>query len=195
MPPEGGVESSGETFHEIGFLPLAGLTAPEAERLVAEASAHLTVPCRLFEPPPGLELATVPGRDQVDADRLLFRLEATEKLPGTALVGLTGRDLAIPIFTFVFGRARVGGHAAVVSIARLRPEHYGQPPDDALTARRAAAEILHELGHVAGLAHCRDFQCLMHFSTDVEAADLRPLRFCAACAAALPPGLFVPAEP
>lgn len=194
MPPEGGTGGRGETFHEIGFLPLAGLTEAEAERLVARVSGRLSAPCRLIEPPPGLELSTVPGRDQVDADRLLCRLEAMDKVPGTALVGLTGRDLAIPIFTFVFGRARVGGHAAVVSIARLRPEHYGQPPDEALTARRATAEILHELGHVAGLAHCPDFQCLMHFSTDVEAADLRPLSFCAACAAVLPSGLFVPAE-
>ena len=27
------------------------------------------------------------------------------------------------------------------------------------------------------------FQCLMHFSTDVEAADLRPMAFCPVCAA------------
>jgi archaemetzincin len=190
MPPEGEIGSAGETFHEIDFLPLAGLTAEEADRLVAQASSHLAVPCRLVEAPPDLELATVPGRDQVDADHLLGRLEAIESLPGRALVGLTGKDLAIPILTFVFGRARVGGHAAVVSLARLRPERYGQPPDPALTARRTTAEILHELGHVAGLVHCQDFQCLMHFSTDVEAADLRPLTFCAACAAELPEGLF-----
>jgi archaemetzincin len=168
-------------FHEIAFLSVAGLSEPEAEKLVEHASAHLDVPCRLFPEPSGLDLSIIPGRDQLDADRLLVSLEKLETPPGRALVGLTEKDLAIPIFTFVFGRARVGGHAAVVSLARLRPERYGLPPDPALTARRATAEILHELGHVAGLGHCPDYQCLMHFSTDVEAADLRPLTLCAEC--------------
>jgi archaemetzincin len=173
-------------FREIAFVPVAGLPASEAERLVEHASAHLDVPCRLLPEPPGLDLAPIPGRDQLDADRLLFSLEKLAPPPGQVLVGLTGKDLAIPIFTFVFGRARLHGQAAVVSLARLRPEHYGRPTDPALTARRATAEILHELGHTAGLGHCNDFQCLMHFSTDIEAADLRPLTLCAACAAAVP---------
>jgi archaemetzincin len=170
-------------FQEVGFLPVAGLARPAAEDLVAHASAHLAVPCRLLDTPEGFELVRVPGRDQLNADRLLAAIEALDNPQGRALVGLTDRDLAIPIFTFVFGRARVGGHAAVVSLARLRPEIYGRPPDPALTLRRATAEILHELGHVAGLGHCQDFQCLMHFSTDVEAADLRPMVLCPACAA------------
>jgi archaemetzincin len=191
MPPDEALRLPGETLQEIDFLPLAGLAGPEADLLVAQTSVHLEVPCRLIEPPPGLEMPVIPGRDQVDADRLLSRIEALERRPGLALVGLTGRDLAIPIFTFVFGRARVGGRAAVVSLARLRPEHYGLPSDPALTVRRGVAEILHELGHVAGLGHCQDFQCLMHFSTDIEAADLRPLTCCESCAAELPAGLFV----
>jgi archaemetzincin len=170
-------------FQEVGFLPVAGLARPAAEELVAYASAHLAVPCRLLDAPSGWDLVRVPGRDQLDADRLLAAIESLDNPAGHALVGLTDQDLAVPIFTFVFGRARVGGHAAIVSLARLRPELYGRPPDPALTARRATAEILHELGHVAGLGHCRDFQCLMHFSNDVEAADLRPMAFCPACAA------------
>jgi archaemetzincin len=167
-------------FREVGFLPI-GLPRADAEELVEHASAHLAVPCRLLEPPAGLALAPIPGRDQIDADRLLGQIEALDIPPGQALVAVTERDLAIPIFTFVFGRARVGGNAAVVSLARLRPQLYGLPPDPALTARRAVAEILHELGHVAGLGHCRDFQCLMHFSSDVDTADLRPMTLCSEC--------------
>lgn len=168
-------------------MPLAGLGRADVEGLVAEASAHLAPPCRLLEPAAGLEVATIPGRGQVDADRLLAQLERLDAGPGRALVAIADRDLAIPIFTFVFGRARVGGRAAVVSIARLRPEFYGLPPAPETTARRAVAEILHELGHVAGLAHCRDHQCVMHFSNSVEAVDQRGLRFCDDCATALRP--------
>jgi len=97
----------------------------------------------------------------------------------------------LPIFTHVFGGARNGGHTAVVSLARLKPEFYGLPPDPALTTRRAVAEVLHEVGHLAGLAHCDDYRCLMHFSPEVEMIDLRGTTFCRSCAAELPPG-FLP---
>ena len=51
-------------------------------------------------------------------------------------LGLTEQDLAIPIFTFVFGRARSGGWAAVVSLARLDPTFYGLPSDEDELIRR-----------------------------------------------------------
>ena len=148
------------------------------------------MPCRSVACPTPPPLDRVPGRAQIDADRWLERLEA-HGAPGMPLVGVTELDLALPIFTFVFGRARLGGHAAVVSLARLRPEFYGQAADPAQLARRAAAEILHELGHLAGLQHCEQPDCLMRFAASVEAADLRGFAFCAACAGALPHG-FVP---
>ena len=95
-------------------------------------------------------------------------------------------DLGLTLFTFVFGRATRNGRAAIVSLARLGPEQYGLAADSNLTARRAVAEILHELGHVAGLGHCSDVGCIMQFATSVERIDLRGLEFCPSCAAALP---------
>ena len=186
MPVE---DSPASAFSEIRFAPLAGLTGAEAALLVAATSLHLSAPCRLVEPPAALRLAEIPGRGQLDADRLLGELEAEAGERDGALVGLVARDVAIPIFTFVFGRARLGGRAAVVSLARLRPEFYGQSSDPALTHRRAAAEILHELGHLAGLAHCQDASCLMNFVSAVDKVDLRGTDFCAACAARLPRAL------
>jgi archaemetzincin len=180
-------DPGGGAWSEIGFVRLAGLDGPEAERLVAQASAHLAVPCRLLETPSWIDPARIPGREQIDAHGLLAQLERLDTPVEGMVVGVTGCDLAIAVFTFVFGLARVGGRAAVVSLARLRPEYHGRPPDPALTARRAVAEVLHELGHAAGLAHCVDHQCLMHFSTSVEAVDLRGLAYCADCAAGLAP--------
>jgi archaemetzincin len=178
-------------WREIAFVSLLGLEQPEAEQLVAQASAHVAVPCRLLETPAEIAPAPIPGREQIDATGLLAQLERLAAPAERMVVGITGRDLAIPVFTFVFGLARVGGRAAVVSLARLRPEYYGRPADPALTARRAVAEVLHELGHVGGLAHCVDHQCLMHFSTSVEAVDLRGLAYCAECAAGLAPAGIV----
>jgi archaemetzincin len=175
-------------WREIAISPLGALPTPVLDGVLAELSRHAEIPCRKAPPLGGPEPDPVPGRDQADADRLLARLEAAaaEDVP---LVGLTPRDLGLPLFTFVFGRARLGGRAAVVSLARLEPGRYGLPPDPRLVERRAVAEILHELGHVAGLRHCAEPRCLMRFAASVEAVDLRGLSFCPACAAALPRGL------
>jgi archaemetzincin len=181
------------TWREIALAALDGDPAalpvrPDVlDALVAELSRHVELPCRTVPAPFDDPAPRVPGRPEIDADRLLARLEQAPREAGP-LVGLTEADLGLPLFTFVFGRARLGGSAAVVSLARLRPERYGLPADPLLLARRAAAEILHELGHLAGLVHCADRSCLMWFAASVEAADLRGLAFCAGCAAALPHG-------
>jgi len=123
----------------------------------------------------------------VDADRLLERIEEWPAAPGVILVGFTALDIAIPIFTFVFGRARAGGRALLVSVARLDPRFYGLPEDQGLAERRTVDEALHELGHVAGLRHCDDAFCLMRFAGSVEQVDARGSSFCRRCAARLPP--------
>ena len=45
---------------------------------------------------------------------------ASHRSPGGKLLGVTAHDLFIPMLTFVFGQAQVGGDVAVLSIARLR---------------------------------------------------------------------------
>lgn len=176
------------TWREIHLAPVAQLDEGTLERLALELSKRSALPCRAVPPPLAGELPRVPNRPQLDADRLLVSLEPLAEVDAP-LVGITAVDIAVPIFAYVFGRARLGGRAVMISLARLDPEHYGLPRDPGLVARRAAAEILHELGHAAGLAHCEDPACLMRFAASVEAADLRGATFCADCAARLPHGL------
>lgn len=168
-------------------LLLVGLDAAfDHEPILRALSRATRIPCRWQGRVAGSDVPVIEGRGQVDADAVLEQLEATATEPGVVLIGVTDRDLATPLFTFVFGRARLGGKAAVVSIARLRPEFYGLPPDPGLTVRRCVDEILHEVGHTLGLHHCRDHGCLMHFAADVTTADLRAARLCDDCAALLP---------
>jgi len=180
-----------ERFQSIRFVSVGSLARAESEHLAALVSRHLALPCHVDEL--GLEgaLRLLPGREQADADYLLRRLEEHLVAKGTAVVGITEVDLGLPILTHVFGGARDGGHTAVVSLARLKQEFYGLPADEELTARRAVAEVLHEVGHLAGLAHCDRYDCVMHFSPDVEAIDLRGLAYCRECSAELPEG-FLP---
>jgi archaemetzincin len=83
--------------------------------------------------------------------------------------------------TYVFGEAQVGGTAAVVSLARLRQEHYGLTPDRTLLLERLRKESLHELGHTFGLVHCHSRDCVMYLSNTVVDVDTRGRDFCRGC--------------
>jgi archaemetzincin len=169
---------------EIQLLPIGALPRGTADALAASLSRRVAVPCR-SRPARATPPALLRGRNQVDADALLASLEA-DLAPGAVVVGVTAFDMAIPVFTFVFGRAATPGWTAVVSLARLDPAFYGLGPSPAVVLSRAEAEVLHELGHVVGLSHCRDAQCLMSFAGSVEKADARGTSFCAVCARRLP---------
>jgi archaemetzincin len=168
----------------LGPLP-DGFAFAVAARLSRSVAAPCAVhPDRLAGPWPFVE-----GRAQVDADRLLLRLESMPAARGVVWVGLTALDLAVPIFTFVFGRARRLGRAALVSTARLDGGFYGTPEAPEATLRRAVDEVRHELGHVAGLLHCPEAACLMRFAAGLEQVEARGSSFCPGCSSRLPPGL------
>jgi archaemetzincin len=102
--------------------------------------------------------------------------------PGAArLLGVTERDLFVPVLSFVYGQAQLGGKVAVVSLARLRPEFHGLPAAPAVLARRAATEAVHEIGHTFGLVHCLDRHCPMSLSIDLPDLDGKTEALCGAC--------------
>jgi archaemetzincin len=167
------------------LLPIGPLAPRRVEDLAEALSRRTGGGWRLLPPHPDHVLLRLPARGQVDADRLLAELE--DHAPaGSLVVGVTAHDLALPIFTFVLGRARQGGRAALVSLARLDPAFYGLPDDPVRLAARAVVEVLHELGHVVGLAHCDQASCLMSFAASVERVDVRGSEFCMRCASRLP---------
>jgi archaemetzincin len=176
----------------VHLLPLGPLSPLLAQDLASRLSRRVAVPCRVASAPLQTDLPRLPDRDQIDADALLARLEQRATDPLTVLLGVTAQDLAIPVFTFVFGRARQGGRAALVSLARLDPVFYGSAADGERRTERAVTEMLHELGHLASLAHCEDAACLMNFAGSVERVDVRGSVFCGRCAARLPGWLRAP---
>lgn len=99
------------------------------------------------------------------------------------IVGVTALDLFIPILTFVFGEAQLGGHVAIVSYHRLLQPFYGLPPDHRLTTDRIVKGAVHEIGHTLGLTHCDDYDCVMAASHSVEWLDLKGASLCANCRA------------
>ncbi len=178
--------STAERLRGVDFGLVGAFPRVLAEAIVARVSRGVSLPCRLHVEPLDVAVAAVPGRNQLDADALLRALEEVPREPGHALVALTRQDIGSPIFTHFFGRARRGGHTAVVSLARLSPTFEGRPEDLELTLRRACVEVHHELGHIAGLAHCDDFACLMHLAQNAESIDLRGTALCTRCRALVP---------
>ena len=178
----------------VHLLPVGSLPPGTLEALAARLSRRVELACHVL-PPRELPLRRIPNRDQLDAGALLEALEARATADGGLLVGVTGEDIAVPVFTFVFGLARQGGRACVVSLARTDPSFYGLPPDSALRDERAVAEVLHEMGHLAALEHCPDRGCLMSFAGNIERVDTRGSRFCPSCAERLPRWLRGPAPP
>jgi len=126
-----------------------------------------------------------PEREQYHATLLLAELLRHIPRAGGRIVGITAEDLFIPVLTFVFGQAQLGGPAAVVSTMRLHTEFYGLPTDERLLVDRAVKEVVHELGHGFGLVHCPDRSCVMSSSTYVEDVDLKGEAYCPSCTALL----------
>jgi archaemetzincin len=92
------------------------------------------------------------------------------------LLGVTDVDLFIPVLTFVFGEAQLGGSVAVVSLARLR-----EPQSALLLHGRLLKEAVHEVGHTFGLVHCASNACVMARSPGIAAVDVKEDRLCDDC--------------
>jgi archaemetzincin len=146
----------------------------------------------VFRAEVGLERATLDiaraydrSRHQVNSTSLLAQILAGHTSSPAKKIAIVDADLFIPILTFVFGEAQLGGTAAIVSTHRLANDFYGLPRDPELMLQRLEKELVHELGHTFGLYHCRYFECVMRSSTYVEEIDMKRVELCSTCTATL----------
>ncbi len=121
-----------------------------------------------------------PRRQQHSSTRILKWLLEAHPRQAHKVVGITDVDLFIPILTFVYGEAQLGGTAAVVSTARLAPEN-GFRLDRASLTTRLVKECLHELGHTFGLIHCPRPTCVMARSVNLVQVDAKEPVLCRDC--------------
>ena len=112
--------------------------------------------------------------DQLFAEDLFPSLrKELLKAEADYVLGITDRDLYAENLNFIFGLAYF--NLSVISLNRLVSEDRG------LFYRRAVKESVHELGHVAGLAHCTKASCVMHFSNCLRDTDIKNETFCSKC--------------
>lgn len=146
---------------------------------------YLSLPVRISRNMPVPEGSFERSRNQYNSTRILREILRETPADAIKIVGIVDKDLCIPILTFVFGEAQLGGVASLVSIARLRQEFHGLSPDDGILFERLYKEALHELGHNFGLIHCPDRECVMYLSNTVRDVDRKQSIYCESCDAAL----------
>lgn len=120
------------------------------------------------------------SRNQYRAGPILDQLVDNQS-PGVKTLGVIDADIFAPNLNFIFGQAIVGGCCALIGLARLRPEFHQEDPSHERFARRTLIEAVHELGHTAGLDHCPDQHCVMHFSRTIQDSDRKGPDFCGQC--------------
>jgi archaemetzincin len=90
-------------------------------------------------------------------------------------LGITEVPLTAANGREVIGEAEVGGDGAVISLARLRETAGWRLRDRLLTT------ALHEIGHLAGAAHCADPDCIMFPSAALRDTDRKGPGGCPPC--------------
>lgn len=121
------------------------------------------------------EYAYMATRRQFDATKIIAEL-ATDADGAPFKLGIIRHDLCVPILTYVYGESQIGGRAAIISSHRLFDSR------TEVVYERIAKIGIHEVGHLFGLNHCWELDCLMRFSKQIEQLDQLPTSFCRACA-------------
>jgi archaemetzincin len=172
-----------ESMKSLDLLPIGDLPAGLLQWLAAALPHNLRVPCEVLRYSLNPKFALHPERLQYHSSELLRRMQEHLRPVTWRALGVAAVDLYIPILTFVFGEAQMGGPCAVVSLHRLRQEFYGLQADNTVLAERLLKEAVHEIGHTLDLIHCEDYRCAMAPSHAVEWIDLKEGALCPNCAA------------
>jgi archaemetzincin len=125
----------------------------------------------------------VDARRQVDAQALLDSIQAYKRRHAIAepVLLVVHQDLFRNGNSFVFGLARESVGAGVVSTARLGNEYYGRAGSDEDYMDRIAKEGAHEIGHLIGLPHCDDRECVMFRPDTLDELDRKKKMLCPSC--------------
>ena len=145
----------------------------------------LNAPCRVVEENIVLEPYYSSDRRQYHSTEILKQLLPLGSEAKDHVLGIMDEDIYIPILTFVFGEAQLGGRCALISGHRLHQEFYGLPEDESLYLHRCEKEAVHELGHTLGLKHCANFECVMRYANSVADIDIKRNVFCPSCSQVL----------
>ncbi|MBW1656589.1 Zn-dependent protease [Flavobacterium quisquiliarum] len=118
------------------------------------------------------------GQEQLLAGYILTDILKEEKpAKRIALMAITEKDLyPKPEWNYVFGLASYSDKVAVSSMYRMQKE-----ADFNLGLERLLKICSHEIGHMFGLYHCIEANCVMNGTNSMVETDKHTLRLCSLC--------------
>lgn len=167
-------------FH-LGLIEMGRIGEFAVRVVAAHVQTLIGIPVDILNPVEIPEEAFLHHRQQYDAGLVIKHLNGLANFPQSRILGIVTADLCIPILTYVYGEAEVGGKVAVVSTYRLSQNEDGSPTAKDRYYERLAKVALHEVAHTFSLYHCDDPRCLMHFSPKMAHLDHITLAFCDRC--------------
>lgn len=167
----------------LHLLPIGSVDMQLLEWLAQSLYEKFRMPTDILAPVLDPSFALHAERQQYHSSEILGAMQRYINRDTWRILGVTQLDLYIPILTFVFGEAQMGGPSAIVSYHRLEQQFYGLPSDMDVLASRLLVEAVHELGHTLRLTHCHDYQCAMAPAHAVEWIDIKDSGFCEDCLA------------
>jgi len=127
-----------------------------------------------------ISFAFDPNRNQYYSTAILETLEKAMPKKAIKLLAVTSEDLFIPILTYVYGEAQLGGKTCMISTYRLTEDL--SPVNSVVTlVARLTKEAIHELGHTFNLRHCKDPVCTMHYCRSINDVDRKSNQLCRYC--------------
>jgi len=115
------------------------------------------------------------SRNQYYSTLILDYLNIKFPLKSGILLAVVDIDLFALGLNFIFGEANILTKKAIISIYRLKHK------DERIFLSRVTKEAVHEIGHLLGLKHCSNPNCVMFFSNSILDTDRKSEVFCDLC--------------
>jgi archaemetzincin len=166
--------------HKIVISPIGDLTDELMRRIGSEIERVFEYETEVIPLMRERDLPVDTIRGQVHSTAVLETISSLAPPHALKVLAVTRADLFIPILTYVFGEAQLGGKSCILSTHRLI-----EPPCLTTTEQglhcRVAKEAIHELGHTFNLRHCPEHHCIMHYCRNLQDVDRKSNDLCRYC--------------
>lgn len=166
--------------HKIIVSPIGNMEASIMAQVGTEISRNFGFRTENLSLLKDIDFALDQNRNQYHSTVILNRLADLAPPHALKILAVCQVDLFIPVLTHVFGEARLGGKACIISTFRLQKD-LPVIGTRMIYQNRVIKEAIHELGHTFKLRHCHDPLCGMHYCRAIGDVDAKSAEFCRYC--------------